>query len=253
MTVALLEDEPFTAQQLADQLHAYNPAIQVLAVLPSVAAAAAWLRANPAPDLLFLDIHLEDDLVFQLFQEVPVRTPVIFTTAYDEYLLQAFRVHSIDYLLKPIEYEKLVAALEKYQALRAHFVASPDLTALLRLVTRPAAPEYRERYLVSLGPKLSSVEVADIAYFFLDERTAWLTTRQGTTLPLEYSLDKIEQQLDPRQFFRISRQYLVSRPTIEALHIYSTSRLKLELHPAARHEVLVSRDRVANFKDWLGK
>lgn len=253
MTVLLLEDEPLTAQQLADQLRAYDPAIQVLATLPSVAAAAAWLRANPAPDLLFLDIHLEDDLVFHLFEEVEVRTPVIFTTAYDEYLLQAFRVHSIDYLLKPIAYEKLVAALEKYQALRAHFAAPPDLTALLRLVARPAEPAYRERYLVSVGPKLRSVEVSEIAYFFLEERVAWLTTRQGTTLPLEYSLDKVEQQLNPRQFFRVSRQYLVSRPTLEAVHTYSTSRLKLELCPAARHEVLVSRDRVADFKEWLGK
>lgn len=253
MRVLLLEDEPLTAQQLASQLHEYDPTMEVLATLPSVAAAAAWLRANPAPDLLFLDIHLEDDLVFQLFAEVPVRTPVIFTTAYDEYLLQAFRVHSIDYLLKPIAYEKLAAALEKYRALRAHFAAPPDLTALLQLVARPAEPTYRERYLISVGPKLRSVEVSDIAYFFLDERIAWLTTRQGATLPLEYSLDKIAEQLNPRHFFRVSRQYVVSRSAIEATYTYSTSRLKLELRPATRHEVLVSRERVADFKDWLGK
>ncbi len=167
--------------------------------------------------------------------------------------MQAFQVHSIDYLLKPIDYEKLVAALEKYQALRAHFAKPPDLTALLQLVARPAEPVYRERYLVSVGPRLRSVEVAEIAYFFLDERSAWLTTSQGATLPLEYSLDKIEQQLNPRQFFRISRQYIISLPAIEAVHTYSTSRLKLELRPAAHHEVLVSRGRVADFKDWLGK
>lgn len=253
MTVLLLEDEPLTAQQLADQLRRYDPAIEVLATLPSVGAAAAWLRANAAPDLLFLDIHLEDDLVFQLFEEVPMRTPVIFTTAYDEYLLQAFRVHSIDYLLKPIEDEKLAAALDKYRALRAHFTVPPDLAALLRLVARPAEPTYRERYLVSVGARLRSVEVSDIAYFYLEERIAWLTTCQGTNLPLEYSLDKIAEQLDPRHFFRVSRQYVVSRPAIEAVHTYSTSRLKLALRPASRHEVLVSRERVADFKDWLGK
>lgn len=252
MRVLLLEDEPLTAQQLASQLHQYDPTMEVLATLPSVAAAAAWLRANPAPDLLFLDIHLEDDLVFQLFAEVPVHTPVIFTTAYDEYLLQAFRAHSIDYLLKPIAYEKLVAALEKYRALRAHFAAPPDLAALLRLVARPAEATYRKRFLISLGAKLHSVAVAEVAYFFLDERTAWLTTRQGTTLPLDISLDKVAQQLDPRQFFRVSRQYVVSLAAIATVHAYATSRLKLELRPAPRHEVLVSRERVAEFKEWLG-
>ncbi|MGI4737303.1 MAG: LytR/AlgR family response regulator transcription factor [Janthinobacterium lividum] len=253
MRVLLLEDEPLTAQRLAAHLRTYDPTIQVLATLPSVAEAVAWLRTHPAPDLLFLDIHLEDDLVFQLFAEVPVRTPVIFTTAYDEYLLRAFQVNSIDYLLKPIEYEKLVAALEKYKGLRAHFAAPPDLAALLQLVARPAEPAYRERFMVSIGPQLRSVEVADIAYFFLEERTAWLTTHQGTTLPLEYSLDKLTQQLNPRQFFRVSRQYLVSRAAIDTVHAYSAGRLKLALRPAPRHEVFVSGDRVANLKEWLGK
>lgn len=253
MRVLVLEDEPLTAQRLTGQLRQYDPAIEVLATLPSVAQAAAWLRAHPAPDLLLLDIHLEDDLVFQLFEEVAVPTPVIFTTAYDEYLLQAFRVHSIDYLLKPIAYDQLAAALDKYQRLRAHFAAPPDLAALLRLVAQPAAPTYRERFLVSVGAKLRSVEAVDIAYCFLEERTTWLTTRQGTTLPLDYSLDKLSQQLDPRQFFRVNRQYLVGRAALETVHVYSASRLKLEVRPTPRHEVVVSGDRVVAFKDWLGR
>lgn len=253
MNVLILEDEPLTAQLLADQLRRVDPTIRVLATLPSVAEAADWLRTHPAPDLLFLDIHLEDDLVFQLFEQVDVRTPVIFTTAYDEYLLQAFRVNSIDYLLKPVEHDQLAAALAKYNGLRTHFSAPPDLAALLQLVARPAEPAYRERYLISVGAQLRSVEVTDVAYFFLEERTAWLTTHQGATWPLDYSLDKLTQQVNPRQFFRVSRQYLVGRAALATVHAYSAGRLKLTLSPAPRHEVFVSGDRVADFKDWLGK
>jgi DNA-binding LytR/AlgR family response regulator len=253
MRVLLLEDEPLTALRLADQLYQYDPTIQVLATLSSVAKAVAWLHANPAPDLLLLDIHLEDDSVFRLFEDVPVRIPVIFTTAYDQYLLQAFQVHSIDYLLKPIAYHQLAAALNKYRELRAHFASPADLTALLKLVARPAEPTYRERFMVSIGPQLRSIEVAAIAYFFLEERTTWLTTHQGATLPLEYSLDKLTQQLNPRQFFRVSRQYLVHLTAIDTVHTYSAGRLKLTLRPAPRHEVFVSSDRLADFKEWLGK
>jgi DNA-binding LytR/AlgR family response regulator len=182
-----------------------------------------------------------------------MRTPVVFTTAYDEYLLQAFRVNSIDYLLKPVESGKLAAALAKYAGLRAHFAAPPNLAALLQLMARPPEPTYRERYLISIGAQWHSVEVTDIAYFFLEERAAWLTTILGAVLPLEYSLDKLAQQVSPRQFFRVNRQYLVSRAALGAVQAYSAGRLKLTLRPAARHEIFVSSERLADFKEWLGK
>ena len=252
MNVLLIEDENLTARRLESQLHQYDPTIRVLASLPSVAQAVAWLRTHPAPDLLFLDIHLEDDLGFRIFEQVAVRTPIIFTTAYDDYLIQAFKVNSIDYLLKPISYEELARALDKYQTLREHFAAPPDLSALMQLVNKPAVPIYRDRFMVSIGPKLRSVEVADVAYFFLEDKATFLTTRQNARLPLEYSLDKLTQLLNPRQFFRVSRQYLVSLAAVEAVHTYSAARLKLELRPASRHEVFVSGDRVADFKEWLG-
>lgn len=253
MTALLIEDENLSARRLEGQLLKYDPAIQVLDRLPSVARAVAWLRAHPAPDLLFLDIHLSDDLGFRIFEQVSVSTPVIFTTAYDEYMVQAFKVNSIDYLLKPIRYEELVAAIEKYKALRQHFAAPPDLAALLQLVNRPAEPAYRDRFLVSAGAKLRSVEVADIAYFFSEEKITFLTTQQGTQLPLEYSLEKLAQLLNPRQFFRVNRQYLVSLPAIASVHAYAAGRLKLDLRPAPRHELFVSGDRVLDFKEWLGK
>lgn len=254
MRVLLLEDEPLTARRLESQLHRYDPALEVLVCLPSVAEAAAWLRTHPAPDLLLLDIHLEDDLVFRLFEQVAIQTPCIFTTAYDEYMLQAFKVHSLDYLLKPIRYEELAAALNKYQALRQHYAAPPpDLMALLQQLARPAEPAYRDRFMVSIADQLRSVEVTDIAYFLLEERATWLTTRQGQRLPLDYSLDKVAQQLNPRQFFRVSRQYLVSLAAIQTVHAYSAGRLKVELSPTPHHEVFVSGERMAVFKEWLGK
>ncbi|OUJ74094.1 LytR/AlgR family response regulator transcription factor [Hymenobacter crusticola] len=252
MRVLIVEDENLTARRLEGQLLKYDPSIEVLAKLPSVAKAVDWLRTHPAPDLLFLDIHLEDDLGFRIFEQVQVSTPVIFTTAYDEYMIQAFKVNSIDYLLKPVNYDDLVAAIEKYKALRQHF-AAPDLSALLQLVTKPSEQAYRDRFMVSIGPKLRSVEVSDIAYFFLEEKVVFLTTQQGSMLPLEYSLDKLTQLLNPRQFFRVSRQYLVSLGSIDSIHTYSAGKLRLELRPTPRHEVFVSGDRVTDFKDWLGR
>jgi DNA-binding LytR/AlgR family response regulator len=254
MNVLIIEDENLTARRLESLLLRYDPTIRVLDRLPSVARAVAWLGANPAPDLLLLDIHLADDLGFRIFEQAAVTSPVIFTTAYDEYMVQAFKVNSIDYLLKPIRYQELAAALDRYHVLRQHFAApAPDLTALLQLVSRAAEPAYKDRFMVTVGPKLRSVEVADIAYFFLQDKITFLVNQQGTTLPLDYNLDRLTQLLSPRQFFRVSRQYLVSLAAIRMVHTYSASRLKLELLPTPRHEVLVSGDRVADFKEWLGK
>lgn len=252
MNVLIVEDENLTARRLEGQLRKANPAIQVLARLPSVAAATAWLRAHPAPDLIFLDIHLEDDLSFRILEQVPVTSPIIFTTAYDEYMIRAFKVNSIDYLLKPVNYEELLAALAKYERLRQHF-APPDLPALLRLVGPAPAPEYKERFLVSVGPRLRSVEVSEVAYFCFEEGATWLVTRPGQRLALDYSLDKLGQVLNPRQFFRVNRQYLVGLAAIAVIHSPGAGRLELELQPAARQPVLVSGDRAAEFKDWLGR
>ncbi|NML65983.1 response regulator transcription factor [Hymenobacter sp. RP-2-7] len=254
MRVLIIEDENLSARRLESQLLRYDPTLQVLDRLPSVARAVAWLQTNPVPDLLLLDIHLGDDVGFRIFEQVAVRPPVIFTTAYDEYMVQAFKVNSIDYLLKPIRYEELAAALDRYRVLRQQLATPPpDLAALLQLVARPAEPAYRDRFLVSAGSKLRSIEVGDIAYFFSESKVTFLAPQTGPALPLEYSLDKLTQLLNPRQFFRVSRQYLVGLPAITSVHAYSAGRLKLELRPAPRHEVFVSGDRVLDFKDWLGR
>ncbi len=252
MNVLIIEDENLTARRLEGQLKKYDPSIVVLDRLPSVKGAVAWFRQNAAPDLVFMDIHLEDDLGFAIFDQISMQAPVIFTTAYDEYMIKAFKVNSIDYLLKPVNYEELAAAIEKYKALKRQF-SSTDLDALLRSIQKPKEPEYKERFMISIGPKLRSVETADVAYFFLDERVTFLTTTEGANLPLEYNLDKLTQLLDPKRFFRVNRQFLVSLPAIYSIHTYSAGKLKLDLQPKTRHEVFVSGDRVADFKEWLGK
>lgn len=256
MNVAIIEDENLTAKRLEGLLHKYDPAIQVLTRLPSVADAVEWFTQPHAPlDLVFMDIHLEDDLGFRIFEQTNLTTPVIFTTAYDEYMIQAFKVNSIDYLLKPINYDELVAAVEKFKSLRAQFgqASAPDLDRLLNLIGKTGHTEYKDRFMITVGTKIRSIDTTAIAYFYLEEKVVFLVTKDGLILPVDYSLDKLTQVLNPRQFFRVSRQFLVSLPAIQTIHTISAGKLKLDLQPKSRQEVFVSGDRMTEFKDWLGK
>lgn len=260
MNVVIIEDENLTAKRLEGMLHRYDPAINVLARIPSVAEAVAWFDPpNQSVDLVFMDIHLEDDLGFRIFEQAHLTTPVIFTTAYDEYMIQAFKVNSIDYLLKPINYDELVAAIEKFKALKKQFGANsanppaPDLETLLSLIGKSKSADYKERFMITVGTKIRSIETADVAYFYLEEKIVFLVTKDGLNLPVDYSLDKLTQLLNPRHFFRISRQFLVSLPAIQTIHTFSAGKLKLDLTPKSRQEVFVSGDRMTEFKEWLGK
>lgn len=261
MNIVIIEDEKLTAQRLEKLIHTYDSTISVLARIPSVAGAVAWFRSDPvpAPDLVFMDIHLEDDLGFRIIEQVNLTTPIIFTTAYDEYTLQAFKANSIDYLLKPIDYDELVAAIEKFNAMGRVFSGSgltmPDLTAVLRLLgqTQPGTMLYKDRFMVTIGPKIRSIETADVAYFFFEDKATWLTTKEGLRVSIEYSLDKLTGLLDPTRFFRVNRSFLVSLDSIKTIHAFSGGKLKLDLQPAPREEVFVSGDRVTPFKDWLGR
>lgn len=263
MNVVIIEDENLTGKRLESMLYKYDPDITVLVRIPSVAEAVAWFTEHsqatnsPPIDLVFMDIHLEDDLGFRIFEQVSLTTPVIFTTAYDEYMIQAFKVNSIDYLLKPINYDELVAAIEKFKALKKQFgqvaPSSVDLEALLNLIGKSKQTDYKERFMITVGTKIRSIETTEIAYFYLEEKVVFLVTRDGLTLPVDYSLDKLTQLLNPRQFFRISRQFLVSLPAIQTIHAFSAGKLKLDLIPKSRQEVFVSGDRMTEFKEWLGK
>jgi DNA-binding LytR/AlgR family response regulator len=228
-------------------------------VVPSVAAGVEWLRSHPAPDLIFSDIQLEDGLSFEIFDAVPVRAPLIFTTSFNEYALKAFQLLSVDYLLKPIQAKDLARALEKhaYWLTQTPAPAQPDgeaqLLKMQQLLAQfaPAQPSYRQRFLLTAGEQLLPVAVEEIAYFYTLNEVVYLVRHDGRKFPLEHNLEKLESLLDPAKFFRLNRQYLASLKAIDKIHSHFLGKLKLELLPPRPDEVLVSRDRAPLFKRWL--
>jgi len=252
MKVVIIEDEAFAALRLKKMIRKYNPEIVILAELESVTESVKWFRSNPEPDLIFLDIHLEDDLSFAIFEQVNISSPVIFTTAFDEYAIKAFKLKSIDYLLKPIVHEELASALKKYEQYSGLHHNSIDLQSLYNLLTT-SEKNYRERFSISVGAKIKMVEVADIAYFFVLGKGIYLRTNEGNTYNIDFTLDKLEEMLNPASFFRINRKYLINIKSIINMVAYSRGRVKLELKPRADDEfdTIVSIDRSGAFKQWL--
>jgi DNA-binding LytR/AlgR family response regulator len=251
MKTIIIEDENLTAKRLESLLNKYDPSIQVMKVLPSVHEAVEWFNANAEPDLVFMDIHLEDDLAFKIFEQVQLKAPVIFTTAYDEYMIKAFKVNSIDYLLKPVSYDELVQAIEKFKTLKNQF-AKPDMETLLQFIGKKD-PEYKSRFMITVGTRIRSIETSEIAYFYSEEKLTFMVTKEGQQLPIDFSLDKLTSLLNPKDFFRISRQFLVSFDSIQTVHAHIKGKLKLELTPKCKFEVFVSGDRMTDFKEWLGR
>ena len=259
----IVEDEPLAARRLADMLARQPDPVAVLGTAESVAQAVALLQST-APDVLFLDIHLADGLSFGIFEQVAVRCPVIFTTAYDQYALQAFKVNSVDYLLKPLDEDELRAALHKLrQRLPAAPVAAPappafDPALLAQLVLQmqqaPPASSYKTQFVVRVGEHLKVVPLDQIAYFFSLEKATFLQTAEGRKYVVDYTMDQLETLLDPRRFFRLNRAYLAQQSAIHDIIHYTNSRLQTILKPAAPDpQVLVSREKVSIFKSWLDR
>ena len=254
MKVVIIEDEAFAALRLKKMIQEYNPEIKILAELESVADSVKWFKSNPEPDLIFLDIHLEDDLSFAIFDQVNISSPVIFTTAFDEYAIKAFKLKSIDYLLKPIVHEELAAALKKYEQFSGLHHNSIELQSLYNLLTT-TEKKYRERFSVSIGTRIKMVEIKEIAYFYVMDKGVYLRTLQGNNYNIDFTLDKLEEMLNPDIFFRINRKYLINITSIANMVAYSRSRVKLELMPKPDDEfdTIVSIDRAAEFKKWLNQ
>ena len=253
MTILLLEDEYPAAERLQRLLRQAEPAAEVLAVLQTVAVARHWLCTQPAPDLILSDIQLRDGLSFEAFAGLPLRSPIVLTTAYDEYAIQAFEVHSIGYLLKPVKPEALRAALARFRVLRAAYSPAELGGQLQRLLDNlpPAPKPYKTRFLVGNGSQLLPVEVSDIAYFSTRHEQTSLVLRVGPHYALDYTLEQLERLLDPRQFFRANRQLLLHLSAVRRLHPHFNGKLKLDLLPAPADEVLVSREKAAAFRAWL--
>lgn len=248
--VLIIEDEPLAAKRLKKLLLEIRPDVEILDVLDSIAESVPWLQENEA-DLIFLDIHLADGNSFQLLEQVEIDTPIIFATAYDQYAIQAFKHNSIDYLLKPIEQEDLVKSLEKFE--KSQIPATKLDWEQLRKALSPQGHSYQQRFIVMVGEKIKSVRIEDIAYFFGQKKYVFLVTKDNRNYIVDYTLGKLEELLNPKDFFRINRQFIIKYDAIQNMYAYSKSRIRIELDPPAELEAIVSIDKSRVFKEWLNQ
>jgi DNA-binding LytR/AlgR family response regulator len=291
MKTIIIEDEKPAAEKLKKALLKCSPPVQVAAILGSVRTACEWLQNHDAPELIFMDIDLTDGLSFKIFEEVNIDCPIIFTTAYDEYWQEAFEHNSIDYLLKPIRQEKLEAALKKYEKLKQHFAfnyrqlldmgpdkqpgAAPGLTGSAETRTTrmnqvahvaPAAPvahgmntpgtsntntDWKKRFLVKRGTDYISIKTDEMAYFYAAQKLVCLVDSKSQKFILDQSLADLEKQLDPSQFYRVNRKYLINLNAIKRIKTYPKSKLQLEIQPAPSEEIIISQENAAAFKAWM--
>lgn len=252
MKILIIEDETPAAQRLEKLLKEIEPGCIILDSIVSVTTAVKWLNQNPAPDVIISDIQLADGLSFDIFKTVPTLSPIIFTTAFDQYAIEAFKVNSIDYLLKPIKKEELFIAINKMKQLAAAKQTVPlDINKLLQAIS-PAATNFKNRFAVKFGEHLRTIETNDIVYFYTEDKINFLTTKEGRRYTTDYNLDTLETMLDPKLFFRINRQYIICIHAIAEMFSYSKSRVLIKLNPPAKHETIVSTERSADFKLWLG-
>lgn len=250
MKVVIIEDERLAADKLQSLIKQVDPEIEVKAKLESVEESVNWLASNPSPDLIFMDIQLDDGISFEIFDAIKVEAPVIFTTAFDQYAIRAFKVNSVDYLLKPINKEALADALEKHRKL---FSEKDNFESQFSKVIRQLSPSYKSRFFVKVGLRFKSIPVENISCFFVEERSTFLKTEKNKNYDLDYSLDHIQKMLNPELFFRINRNFLVNINFISEIISYSTSRLKLKLENCSDENLIVSRDKVPEFKEWLDR
>ncbi len=249
MKVLLIEDEIPAARQLSKLLLEQRPAIQIVDTLDSVEGAVRWFRTFPTPDLVFMDIQIADGLSFDIFKQADIKSPVIFTTAFDHYAVQAFKVNAVDYLLKPIDPEDLGRALHKLENQRS---TAPvfEYEMLAHYFKKEA---YKERFLVKTGQQLAFVATTDIAFFRSADGLTQAFTFAGKKYFVENTLEELERMLNPRDYFRISRSMTLRIDAIAKILPHLNGRLKLETNPAAQEELFVSRERVSEFKAWLDK
>jgi DNA-binding LytR/AlgR family response regulator len=250
MKVIIIEDEALAARRLRQMILEYDNTIEIVDELESVEESVEWFKNNKEPDLIFLDIHLEDDLSFAIFEKVKISAPIIFTTAFDEYAIKAFKLKSIDYLLKPIVQSELTAALKKYAELTENQRPSHDLQTLYNLIVQKS-PQYRDRFSVAFGQKIKTFTTSEISCFCSQEGATFAILKNNVSYPVDLSLDKLILELDPSIFFRINRQMIVNIDAVKEVIVYPKSRLKLAMQPEMK-DVFVSIDKVTPFKEWFG-
>jgi len=253
MNVLIIEDEPFAQQELIRLLSGLEHDIQIMKCIDSVEESVHYLEDHQEPDLIFMDIQLSDGLSFEIFNRIEVKPPVIFTTAYDEYAIKAFKVNSIDYLLKPIDEEELGHALEKFikwekrSEKQETFFSTIQLEKVLGLYK----PTYKTRLVVKLGDRIKHLEAKEIAYFYSEDKVTFIITTAGERFIVNYSLEQLESMMNPVEFYRLNRKYITHINAIDSIDKYFNSRLKIGLNPEVEDDVLISRTKVSDFLNWL--
>lgn len=250
MNVLIIEDEKPAARLLQRKLQKLG--LEAETMLHSVEEAIGWFSENRHPDLIFLDIQLSDGLSFEIFEAVPVTSAIIFTTAYDEYALRAFKLNSIDYLLKPIDEDDLEIAVNKYRSSRPQQNLELDFEQIKRMLVNPAEKTYKKRFTIKMGQHLKMVNIEDVECFYSENKGTYLHTKDGRDYLLESTLEQLESELYPAEFFRVSRKFIIPLKAIKDIVVYTNSRLKVILSTYKEDEVIVSRERVNDFKEWLG-
>lgn len=254
MKVLIVEDEPLAADRLETMLRQRISDLEVMATLDTVEDTVALLQKGVLPELAFLDIQLADGLSFSIFDQVPADFPVVFTTAFDQYALRAFEVNSIDYLLKPVAGDKLDRALAKYRQRDDQGGQEANLNAniLQKALAMLQGPKYKERFVVKSGANLLTVPIQDVLYFWSQDKMTWIRLADGRKHVVDYTLEQLDELVDPAAYFRVNRKYLVRLDSIQKATVYSNSRLKVHLpHLDKGEEVVVSREKVQTFKQWL--
>lgn len=248
MKIAIIEDEEPAAERLSKLINDIEPDAEIISNLPTVASAVKWLTENAMPDLLIMDINLADGSSFEVFKKIKATCPVIFTTAYDQFAIDAFKVNSIDYILKPVKKEELKAAFDKFRSLKG--TSTADINQLIAKITG-SMKDYQKRIIIRYGENIKMVEISDVAYFYTEDKINFLCTFGNMRYPIDYNLDEVEQITDPKDFFRINRQFIVNIASIEKMLAWSKSRVKLMLKPPIEAETIVSTERSPLFKEWL--
>lgn len=249
MKVLIIEDEKLAADRLKDLLLQTEPETEILAILESVEESVNWLIQNPSPELIFMDIQLDDGISFEIFDAVNIEAPVIFTTAYNEYAIRAFKVNSVDYLLKPIEKEALETALEKFKKIYPEKKVETQLSKVYEQLIKP----WKTRFFVKVGVRFLSIPVEEICCFFVEERASFLRTQAGKSYDLDFSLDQLQKKVDPAIFFRINRNFIVNINFISEMISYSSNRLKIKMMNFEDEGLIVSREKVSEFKQWMDR
>ncbi|HKK40386.1 MAG TPA: LytTR family DNA-binding domain-containing protein [Cryomorphaceae bacterium] len=250
--VLIIEDEAPAYRRLDNLLRNQELDFEIVEVIDSISDSVKWLKNHKGPDLIFSDIQLSDGLSFEIYKQVEINCPIIFTTAFDEYMMDAFQTNGIDYLLKPIQIAELSRSLEKFQKFNTPLHPKPsEQVEKLMLALENGENRFRRRFLVRLGDKLIPIKTEDVAYFRYRDGATEIIHRSGKRYIIELPLDELEKQLNPDHFFRLNRQFLASEESIGLIHRYFKGKLKVDLTPASGEEVIVSREKAAKFKCWM--